>query len=105
MKYIFDNYDRGSKLDYIDIAKHDTTTNGRVKSVITSKTQVQLNIIHKVDEYNKGVFENFYNSNKDNIIDFTYGGLIYAVNFNSNPVYTPLNGNMWKITIKFTGLA
>lgn len=105
MSYIFTSYDKASKLTYKDIAKHDTTSNGRVKGVITGKLQVLLTLIHKVGLVDKARFVSYYNTNKDVIVDVTYGGVIYNLNFSSNPVYTPLNGDLWKITTKFTGLA
>lgn len=105
MSYIFSTYDVASKLTYKDAAKHENTSNGRVKSTITGKLQVELTLIHKVSGDARDRFLAYYGTNKNAAVDVTYGGVVYSLNFSSNPVSTPLNGDLWKITVKFKGLA
>lgn len=104
MKYIFDHYDVSSKLQYVESAKHSVTTNGTPRGTITGKLQVQLTLIHKVREIDKLKHETFFNANKDSIIDVEFGEVLYSLHFSVVPVYTPLGGEMWKITTKFIGL-
>jgi len=104
MNYIFDRYDRASKLNFIDKANHDTTTNGRVKSAVTGKLKVEISLIHKVVSADRDKFNTFYTANKNTLLAVTYGGEVYNVKFTSDPIHTPLNGDMWKITTKLTGL-